>query len=114
MPNSSHLLRVRERRGELLFNVVRVDDTGRYSPTEDRHAEEEWCDAFFGTVRSSLQESGIQTSMLRQVDAGRRNVDVMSTAQVEEQFGAAEAARVKAAQKSRSKTHTPKERARKK
>lgn len=86
-----HALRVRERDGELYFNLVRVDPAGKTAPDQDARAEADWC-SDFTRVRSELEDAGIELRLRTEMAPGERLVDVMTPDAVAENFGGTAAA----------------------
>jgi len=86
-----HALRVRERDGELLFNVVRIDPVGKAAPEQDAKVEAEWC-SDFAEVRSELAGAGIELDLRSHLDPGQRLVEVMTPDAVAMEFGEVAAA----------------------
>jgi hypothetical protein len=80
LPHSGqHALRIRERNHQLMFNVVRYDETGARDPVADTRAEESFC-SDFDAIRERLRSLGIDLTMLRADPPGSHPVQVMKEA----------------------------------
>ena len=80
LPHSGqHALRIRERNRQLMFNVVRHDETGARDPVADTRAEESFCSGFDG-MRERLRSLGIDLTMLRADPPGSHPVQVKKEA----------------------------------
>jgi hypothetical protein len=77
LPHSDrHALRVRERNHQLMFNIVRYDETGGRDLVADTRAEESFCTDFAG-ISSKFRELGIDLTMLRADPPGSHPVQVV-------------------------------------
>lgn len=73
-----HGVRVRQRSGQLLFNVVRFDPSGGHDAHDDTSAEDSFCDDF-ARFRTTLEDSGVEIEMTIAQAAGERPVEVIAT-----------------------------------
>jgi hypothetical protein len=80
LPGSNrHGLLIRERNHQLMFNVVRYDESGSRDPAVDTQAEEDFCHDFAGLSRR-FKELGIELAMSRADPPGSHPVQVVRQA----------------------------------
>lgn len=73
----THGIRVRERDGRLLFNVVRFDESGLGNRLQDTRAAESFC-AGYARVSEAIEGRGLVLQPLREFAAGSGHVEVRS------------------------------------
>lgn len=70
-----HGVRVRERAGRLLFNVVRFDPEGRLDDREDLEAAEAFC-ASFTELTEETRRNGVELDVLTHLPAGSGHIEL--------------------------------------
>jgi len=80
LPSSPrHAVRIRRRRGQLMFNVVRFDERGLRSHAEDTRAEEQFCEGFL-RFQHEMKAAGVDVELTLATPPGSAPMQVVPQA----------------------------------